>query len=96
MRKRNLQKAVVLLVFLSFLGISASGAYAGTSSQTTVKPTLSLLFRAPAQFLVALFPGLRNLFKIDNPNQVQPPSTSTVKIVKPTGTIKSIRLGGGD
>jgi hypothetical protein len=96
MRKRNLQKAVVLLVFLSFLGISASGLWAGTSSQTTVKPTVSLLFRSPAQFLVALFPGLRKLFNIDNPVQVQPPSSTSVITVKPTGTIKSIRLGGGD
>jgi hypothetical protein len=96
MRKGNLQKAVVLLVFLSFLGISASGLQAGTTSQTTVKPTLTLLFQSPLQFLAALIPGLRDLFKANNPNQVQPPSSSSVTVVKPTGTIKSIRLGGGD
>lgn len=94
MRKRNVQKAVVVLVFLSFLGLSASGLMAGTTSDRSVKLSFSLLFRSPAQFLAALFPGLRGILKIDNPSQ--PPSSDTVKVIKPTGTIKSIRLSGGD
>ena len=94
MRKRNVQKAVVLLVFLSFLGLSASGLMAGTTSDRSVRLSFSLLLKNPAQFLAALFPGLRGILKIDNPSQ--PPSSSAVKVIKPTGTIKSIRLSGGD
>jgi hypothetical protein len=96
MRKTNLQKAVVLFVFLSFLVISASGLWAGPTSQTTVKPTFSLLLKSPIQFLLALFPGLLNRLNGDNPGKAQPPSSTSVTTVKPTGTIKSVRLGGGD
>ncbi len=93
MRKRNVQKAVVLLVFLSFLGLSASGLMAGTTSTSgkTVKLSFSLLFRNPAQFLATLFPGL---FGRNNPGQTA--NQGQVITVKPTGTIKSIKLSGGD
>ena len=96
MRKRNVQKAVVLLVFLSFLGLSASGLMAGTTSTSgnTVKLSFSLLFRNPALFFSTLLPGLRGLFGQDNPGQTA--NQGQVTTVKPTGTIKSIRLSGGD
>ena len=94
MRKRTLQKAAVVLVFFSFLGLSATGLMAGTTTtDRSAKLSFSLLFKNPAQFLAVLFPGLRGLFGLNNP---QPPSTSAVKVIKPTGTIKSIRLSGGD
>jgi len=93
MRKRTLQKAAVVLVFFSFLGLSATGLMAGTTTDRSVKLSFSLLFKNPAQFLAVLFPGLRGFLGLNNP---QPPSTSTVKVIKPTGTIKSIRLSGGD
>jgi hypothetical protein len=94
MRKRNVQKAVVVLVFLSFLGLSASGLMAGTTSDRSVKLSFSLLFRSPAQFLAALFPGLRGILKIDNPSQ--PPSSDTVKVIKPTADITVVKLSGRD
>jgi hypothetical protein len=97
MRKRNLQKAVVLLLCVAFLGLSASGLSAATT--TTQKPTkvsFSLLFRYPVQLLLNLFPGLRNIIKIDPPAPVQSGTTSSTRTIKPTGTIKSIRLSGGD
>ena len=95
MRKTNLQKAATVLVFLSFLGISASGLWAGPTSQTATKPTFGQFLQSPIQFLLALFPGLRHLFNNGN-GQTQSPGSSSVTTVKPTGTIKAIRLGGGD
>jgi hypothetical protein len=97
MRKRNLQKAVVLVVCFAFLGLSASGLSAATTSQQPAKPGFfSMLLKLPAQWLVALFPGLRNIINPPQPTQVQPPTSSSNKVIKPTGTIKSIRLSGGD
>jgi len=96
MRKRNLQKAVVLVVCFAFLGLSASGLSAATTSQKPVKVTFSMLIKYPAQWLVALFPGLRNIINPPQPTQVQPPTSSSTKVIKTTGTIKSIRLSGGD
>jgi hypothetical protein len=55
-----------------------------------------MLLKVPAQWLVALFPGLRNIINPPQPPQVQPPTSSSNKMIKPTGTIKSIRLSGGD
>jgi hypothetical protein len=96
MRKRNLQKAVILLVCFAFLGLSASGLSAATTSQKATQLSFSLLINRPSLFLVSLFPGLRKILNVDDPNQIQPPSSSSVKTVKPAGTIKSIRLNGGD
>jgi hypothetical protein len=94
MRKRNLQKAVVLLVCFAFLGLSASGLSAAPrkSSQLSFK----MLINEPGLFLVTLIPALRNIIKVDPPAQVQPTTSNSSKLIKTTGTIKSIRLSGGD
>jgi hypothetical protein len=94
MRKRNLQKAVVLLVCFAFLGLSASGLSA--APQKSTKISFSLLFKMPAQLLIKLFPGLQNIIKVEQPTQIQPTTDSLAKTIKITGTIKSIRLSGGD
>jgi len=94
MRKRNLQKAVVLLVCFAFLGLSASGLSA--APQTTTKLSFKMLVRQPGLFLVTLIPALRNIINVDQPTQVQPSTLSSSKLIKTTGTIKSIRLSGGD
>jgi hypothetical protein len=94
MRKRNLQKAVVLLICFAFLGLSASGLSA--DPQKTTGLSFRLLLKYPAQLLVNLFPGLRNVIKVDEPTPVQPATISSTITIKPTGTIKSIRLNGGD
>jgi len=94
MRKRFIQKAVALLVCFVFLGLSASGLMA--APRETPRIDASLILKAPAQFLVNLLPFLRSLFQNNNPAQTQPTSTGTVNIIKPTGTIKVIRLSGGD
>jgi len=86
MRKRNLQKAVVLVICFAFLGLSASGLSA--APQKSTKVSFALLFSNPAQFLVSVFPGLRSIFNIDQPAQVD----STSKTVKTAGTVKAIKL----
>jgi hypothetical protein len=94
MRKRNLQKAVVLFICFVFLGLSASGLWAADQKQT--HSSFRLILKAPVQFLVNLFPWLRNLLNPDDPGQLQPPSTNSVNTIKTTATIKSVRLSGGD
>jgi len=95
MRKRNLQKAVVLLVCLAFLGLSASGLSAATTSQTT-KLSFSLLLNRPALFLITLIPGLRNILNPGDPYQVQPPSSGSVISVKTTADIAIVKTSGKD
>ena len=75
MRRRNLQKAVVLIVCFGFLGLSASGLWAG--DRTPARTTFQVILNVPAQ-------------------TTQPPAANSVTTVKPTGTISSIRLSGGD
>jgi hypothetical protein len=94
MRKRNLQKAVVLLVCFAFLGLSASGLSA--DPQKTTRLSFSLLLKYPAQLLVSLFPGLGKVIKVDEPTSLQPGKDGSIITVKPIGTIKSIRLSGRD
>ncbi len=89
MRKRNLQKAVVLVICFAFLGLSASGLSA--APQKSTKVSFALLFSNPAQFLVSVFPGLRSILNVEQPTQ-----TDSMKTVKTTGTIKSIRLSTKD
>jgi hypothetical protein len=55
-----------------------------------------MLVRQPGLFLVTLIPALRNIINVDPPAQVQPSTLSSSKLIKTTGTIKSIRLSGGD
>jgi hypothetical protein len=93
MRKRNLQKAVVLVVCFAFLGLSASGLSADENKP--IKLSFSLLFKKPGLFLVTLIPGLRPIIG-DQPAQVQPGTSNSTKTILPTGTIKVIRLSGGD
>jgi hypothetical protein len=95
MRRRNLQKAVVLIVCFGFLGLSASGLWAG--DRTPARTTFQVILNVPAQILAHLFPWLRNFLNPGNPAQTtQPPAANSVTTVKPTGTISSIRLSGGD
>lgn len=94
MRKRNLQKAVVLLVCFAFLGFSASGLSADPQKTTTL--SFGLLLKYPAQLLVNLFPSLGKVIKIDVPAPAQSGTNGSIITVKPAGTIKSVRLNGGD
>jgi len=97
MRKRNLQKAVALLVCFAFLGLSASGLSAATTSQQPAKSGFfSTLLKLPAQWLVALFPGLRNIINPDQPTQIQPPTSSSIKNIKTTADIMILRPSGKD
>lgn len=93
MRKRNVQKAVVLLVFLSLLGLSASGLMAGTTSNSdkTVRLSFGLLFKNPGLFFTLLYNGL-----LGQGNLGQTAGQGQTITVKPTGTIKSIKLSGHD
>lgn len=77
-----------------FLGPFASGLLAAdTGSTQTIDPTVVL--KAPAQFLINFFPFLLDL--LSNNKTTQTPTTDqAVLTVRPTGTIKSIRLSGGD
>jgi len=90
MRKRNLQKAVVLVVCFAFLGLSASGLSAAPAKSTKV--SFALLLSNPAQFLVSIFPGLRSILGVDQATQTDPAS----KTVKTTGTVRSIKLSVKD
>jgi hypothetical protein len=94
MRKRNLQKAVVLLVCFAFLGLSASGLSA--DPQKTTRLSFGLLLKYPAQLLVSLFPGRRNVIKVDQPTPVQPGTNSLNKVVKITADIVILRPSGKD
>ena len=94
MRKRTLQKAVVLFVCFMFLGLSSPGLMAATTESETFNPTLIL--KVPVQFLVSLFPFLLDLLMNDDPVQTQPTSTGPAWTIEATGTIKAIRLSGGD
>ena len=97
MRKRNLQKAVVLVVCFAFLGLSASGLSAAPSTQQPVKSGFfSTLLKVPAQWLVALFPGLRNIINPPQPTQVQPPTLSSTKKIRTTADIMILRPSGKD
>jgi hypothetical protein len=94
MRKRNLQKAVVLLICFAFLGLSASGLWAADQKQT--HSTFRVILKAPVQFLVNLFPWLRGLLNPDDQGQVQPPATSSVNTIRPTADITILRPSGKD
>jgi hypothetical protein len=94
MRKRNLQKAVVLLVCFAFLGLSASGLSA--APQKSTKISFSLLFKMPAQLLVKLFPGLQNIIKVEQPTQIQPGNSSSTKTIKTLADISILRPSGKD
>lgn len=97
MRKRNLQKAVVLVVCFAFLGLSASGLSAATTSQQPARPGFfSMLLKVPAQWLVALFPGLRNIINPNQPTQVQPPTPSSINKIRTTADIMILRPSGKD
>ncbi|MGA2532798.1 MAG: hypothetical protein ABSG19_07135 [Candidatus Aminicenantales bacterium] len=96
MRKRNLQKAVVLVVCYAFLGLSASGLSAATTSQKPAKLTFSMLLKVPAQWLVALFPGLRNIINPDQPTQLQPPTSSSANKIRTTADIMILRPSSKD
>ena len=97
MRKRNLQKAVVLVVCFAFLGLSASGLSAATTSQQPVKSGFfSMLLKIPAQWLVALFPGLRTIINPPQPAQVQPPTSSSINKIRTTADIMILRPSGRD
>jgi hypothetical protein len=95
MRKRNSQTAAVLTICLMFLGPLASGLLAADTGTTqTIDPTLAL--RAPSQFLIALFPFLLDFLSNNNATQTQTSTDQTILTARPTGTIKSVRLSGGD
>ena len=90
MRKRNLQKAVVLMICLAFLGLSASGLSAAPVK--TTKLSISMLFSHPVQYLVSVFPGLKSILGDPATQTTQTPA----KIVKPTADIKIVRLSDRD
>jgi hypothetical protein len=94
MRKRNLQKAVVLLMCFAFLGLSASGLSA--AQQKPAKVSVRMLFNNPGLFLVSLFPGLRNIINPDQPTQVQPPTSSSTNKIRTTADIMILRPSGKD
>jgi hypothetical protein len=94
MRKRNLQKAVVLLVCFAFLGLSASGLSA--DPQKTTRLSFSLLLKYPAQLLVSLFPSLGKVIKINEPTPVQPGKDGSSKAIKKTADITILRPSGKD
>lgn len=96
MRKRNLQKAVVLVVCFAFLGLSASGLSAAPTSQKPAKLTFSMLLKVPAQWLVALFPGLRNIINPPQPTQVQPPMSNSINRIRMAADIMILRPSGKD
>lgn len=93
MRKRNLQKAVVLMICLAFLGLSASGLSAAPVK--TTKLSISMLFSHPVQYLVSVFPGLKSIFG-DPATQPTQTTDGTSPIIKQTGTIKSVKLSTKD
>jgi hypothetical protein len=94
MRKRNLTKAAVLLVCFAFLGLSASGLTA--APQKSSKISFGLLLKVPAQILFRLFPGLRNIVKIEQPPQLQPGNSSSLKSIKTMAEISILRPSGKD
>lgn len=94
MRKRNLQKAVVLLVCFAFLGLSASGLSA--DPQRTTRLSFGLLLKYPAQLLVSLFPGLGKVIKVDEPTSLQPGKDGLSKVIKKTADIAILRPSGKD
>jgi len=94
MQKRNLQKAAVLLVCFAFLGLSGSRLSANQAKATRI--SFSILLKYPAQFLANLFPGLRNIIKVERPNHVQPNVNCPAITIKPAGAVRSVRLSGGD
>ncbi len=93
MRKRNLQKAVVLMICLAFLGLSASGLSAAPAK--SAKVSISMLFSHPIQYLVSVFPGLKSIFG-DPSSQPAQTTDGTTQIIKQTGTIKSVKLSTKD
>jgi hypothetical protein len=94
MRKRNLQKAVVLFMCFAFLGLSASGLWAADQKQAHT--TLRVILKAPVSFLANIFPWLRSLLNPDYPGQVQPPATTTVNTIRTTADITILRPSGRD
>ena len=94
MRKRALRKAVSMLVCFVFLGLSASGLMAATVEQQTYDATLVL--KAPIQFLLNLFPFLRDLLYNDDPTLIPPGQDETVRTIKATADITYVRVSGRD
>ncbi len=94
MRKRTSQPVAVLTICLMFLGPLASGLLAADTGTTTQTTDPTLITKAPSQVLLALFP-----FLIDFLTNSQPPQAtadSAAPTIRPTGTIKSVRLSGAD
>jgi hypothetical protein len=93
MRKRNLQKAVVLFMCFAFLGLSASGLWAADQKQAP--STFRVILKAPVHFLANFFPWLRSLLNPDY-GQVQPPATTSVNTIRTAADITILRPSGKD
>ena len=79
MRKNLIRRAVVLVVCLAFLGISASSALAAKPS----RPNLRSTFMKSYTFFVHMLPSLGDLFSKTKPSTSL--GNATGAIVKPTG-----------
>ena len=78
MRKNLIRRAVVLVVCLAFLGVTASAAFAAKPAKASVRTTLVKSYN----FFVSLFPALGDAFGKTKPGSSQNPSGSGV--VRPT------------
>ncbi len=96
MRKRTSQPVAVLTICLMFLGPLATGLLAADTGTTTQTTDPTLILKAPSTVLLALFPYLLDFLSNNPPSQTQTSSNDVVLAARPTGTIKSIRLSGGD